>query len=152
MLGWFNIDRDVQALEDFRRRMEQMFDEWDRGEPNGDTNGWRAVNGSWPRGNLYDTGTDLVLQVGVPGITQEDLKITGNNEVLTISGERKVETPEGFTAHRRERPPVRFCRTFSFPVKVDLEKTEANLKDGMLTVRVPKAPEVQPRTITVTAH
>ena len=59
--------------------------------------------------------------------------------------------PSGYTAHRRERAPVQFARSFALPCKVDIEKTAAVIKDGVLTVTMAKAPEAQPRQIQVQA-
>ncbi|MCK6588252.1 MAG: Hsp20/alpha crystallin family protein, partial [Polyangiaceae bacterium] len=72
-------------------------------------------------------------------------------DVLTLKGERKSDAPQGYTAHRRERAPIQFARSFSLPCRVDLEKTSAVVKDGLLTVTMAKAPEAQPRQIQVQA-
>lgn len=58
--------------------------------------------------------------------------------MLTLKGERKSEAPKGYAAHRRERAPVQFSRSFALPCKVDLEKTTALIKDGVLTVTMAK--------------
>ena len=145
MLGWFDMDTQLDALEMFRRRMDQLFDEAAR-EPAPA----RRTSG-WPRANLLDEGEALVLQAGLPGVKIEDVEITGNAETLSLSGQREVAVPEGYSPHRQERASMRFCRSFALPVKVELEKAEATLKDGILTIRLPKAPELKPRAITVRA-
>jgi HSP20 family protein len=142
LYGWLDFDRPSDAMDDMRRRMDRLFDELDRETA-------PVREGAWPRGVLYDAGERLVLEVAVPGLVKEDVHISGSQDVLTISGERKLTVPEGHTAQRRERLPVRFCRSFAFPVKVDVEHAQASLKDGILTVSVPKAPEVRPRSIAV---
>ncbi len=142
LYGWLDFERPWDAMDDVRRRMDRLFDELDRETA-------PAREGAWPRGVLYDAGDRLVLQVAVPGLLKDDLQITGSQDVLTLSGERKLTVPEGHTTQRRERLPVRFCRSFAFPVKADVEHAEAALKDGILTVSVPKAPEVRPRSIAV---
>ncbi|MBN1336185.1 MAG: Hsp20/alpha crystallin family protein [Deltaproteobacteria bacterium] len=142
LYGWLDFDRPWEAMDDFRRRMDRLFDDLDRETA-------PVREGTWPRGVLYDAGEHLVLQVAVPGLTKEEVQISGSQDVLTVSGERKMAAPEGHTTQRRERLPVRFCRSFAFPVKADVEHAEAGLKDGILTITVPKAPEVRPRSIAV---
>jgi HSP20 family protein len=144
MLGWFEIDRELDAFEDFRRRVDRLFDEASRrSEP--------QTHGRWPRANLWDEGEALALELGVPGVKLEDIEINGNDNTLHITGLRKVETPEGWAAHRRERSGLRFARSIQLPVKVELEQAEANLSDGILSIRLPKAPELKPRSIQVRA-
>ena len=72
--------------------------------------------------------------------------------MLTISGERKVEAPEGYSVHRQERGSVKFSRSFTFPCRIDTEKASATVKDGVLTIKLAKAAEAKPRKITVTAQ
>ena len=83
-------------------------------------------------------------------MTEKELQISLNQDVLTLSGERKPDAVEGYTVHRKERPSVRFSRSFSLPCKVDPEKTSAVLKNGVLTLALNKAAEAQPRQIAVT--
>jgi HSP20 family protein len=141
---WYDIDRDLAVMDEMRRRLEGLFGDFD---PRSAT----RLSGSWPRANLYDTGSSLVAVLEVPGLSQDDLEIEGHRDALTISGVRKVVAPEGYKVHRNERRPGRFSRTFGLPCKVDLEKTTASLKDGVLTVTLEKAAEAQPKKITVSA-
>lgn len=106
----------------------------------------------WPRVNLYDRGEAFEVQAEVPGLREEDLDISATGESLTIKGERKVATPEGYTVHRSERGAHRFARTVAMPAKIDASEVSAALKDGILTVTLPKRPESKPRSITVKAH
>jgi HSP20 family protein len=145
--GWGDFDRTFSLLDEMRRRMDRAFDE---------VAGGRApaigVHASWPRANLYDTGSELMLRAEVPGVSEKDLDLQLNQDVLTLSGERKAEVPEGYSAHRRERGGLKFSRSFTLPFKVDPEKCSANLERGVLTVKIAKAPESQPRQITVKAN
>jgi len=146
MLGWFDIDGQLDALEVFRRRMDQLFEEASR-EP-----GVAPQRcGGWPRANLSDRGEELVLEAGLPGVRLEDVRISGNADTLSISGQRPAPVPEGYRPLRQERANIHFCRSFSLPVKVELDKADAALKDGILTVRLPKAPELKPRAVAVRA-
>ena len=94
----------------------------------------------------YQVTTEL------PGATQEDIKVDVHNGVLTISGERKVAVPEGYRATRRERSPVKFSRSIRLPEDVDDGQIAATMKDGVLTLTLPKRPEVKPRAIPVKVH
>jgi len=140
---WFEIDPTHAALEELRqlRDIASFFNNWDTG-----------LEATWPRANLYDTGEELVLRAEVPGLDEKDLKIEAYQEVLTISGERKVQVPEGWSTHRRERENIKFSRSFSFPVHVDVERVSADVKNGQITVHLPKAAAVLPKAISVQAR
>jgi len=146
---WIDFDRTIPTMDELQRRMNRLFDELDvvRGPV-----GAVALHGSWPPVNLYDDGDALVVEALVPGLGAGDITVTSNQGVMTLAGERKSDLPEGYRAHRRERGAVHFSRSFSFPCEVDLEKTSATVKDGVLTITVAKAPEAKPRQITVKAE
>jgi HSP20 family protein len=139
---WGEIDSTFAWMDELRRRMDQAFQEFDQ------SYGFYPTAG-WPRANLYDSGSELVLKAEVPGLLHKDLNVTINQDVLTISGERASDAPQGYSVHRQERTPVKFSRSFSLPTKVDPEKVGASLREGMLTIRLSKVPEAQPRQITV---
>ena len=147
---WTDFDRTLSMMDEFQRRMNLLFDEYEGGST--PARGRIALHGTWPPMNLYDGGEELVVEALVPGLSDKEITVTCNQGVMTIAGERKDEVPEGYTVHRRERGAVRFSRSFSFPCEVDLEKTSASVKDGILTVTVAKAPEAKPRQITVKAQ
>ncbi len=142
--GWGDIDRTLLALDELRRRMGRAFD-----ETGGERGSGIAGFANWPPINLYDTGSELFLRAEVPGVSEKDLDLQVNQDVLTISGQRQTEVPEGYSAHRRERGAMRFSRSFTLPFKVDPELCEANLKHGVLSLKIGKAPDARPRQITV---
>lgn len=138
MLGyWTDLDRTFAAMDELRRRMEQALAPTN--EP--------PLRG--PRVTLYDEGAQLVLKADLPGVAESDVQLQLTNDVLTVGGQRKVETPEGYSIHRQERAPLRFARSFTLPCKVRADEIAATLKNGVLTVTMPKAPESQPRQIAV---
>lgn len=141
---WYDIERDMAVMDELRRRMEDVFGETSRPTT--------RMTGSWPRANLYDAGNSLVAVVSLPGLNEEDIQIEAHQDALTISGTRKVEVPEGYRVHRQERRPGRFSRSFGLPCAVDLEKTKATLKDGLLTVTMEKHAAAQPRQIAIKAE
>ncbi len=108
-----------------------------------------TVTGAWPRANLWDRGGELVLEAEVPGLAQKDIQVTATADSVTLAGERKLAAPEGYAVHRQERAPLRFQRTFALPVRVDLEKVAAQVRNGILTITMAKAQDAKPRQITV---
>jgi HSP20 family protein len=94
---------------------------------------------SMPAVNIKEDDNRFVLDLAVPGIDKKDLKIEIHEDVITISSENKSEKEEnrdGFK--RREFSYSAFCRSFYLPENVSKEKIEANYKDGILTVELPK--------------
>jgi HSP20 family protein len=133
-----------------RASLNALRREMHRRTGNDETESIRRLNPTdYPRIGLFDTTEQLVLRAEVPGMKEEDLDITIDEETLTLRGTRKIEIPEGYTVHRQERAETTFARSFRLPCKVDGEKTGALLKDGLLTVTLPKAPEVHARQISV---
>jgi HSP20 family protein len=88
----------------------------------------------------------------VPGMSAEDVKVDVEKNVLTLSGERKVEKEEIEDTYRRvERQYGSFTRSFTLPETVDTENISADLKDGVLALRLPKKNAPTPRSISVKA-
>jgi HSP20 family protein len=146
---WYDINREMAALEELQQRMRRAFDDQWLGRPL--QSGVLGGAASWPRANLYDTGASLTALVLVPGLSGDDLDIQVNGDILTISGERKAAVPEGYRVHRSERGARKFTRSFGLPCAVDPEKTNAKLVDGVLTVTMEKHPESRPKQIAVSA-
>jgi HSP20 family protein len=91
-----------------------------------------------PAVDVVENNDKIELFADLPGVKQEDLDIQVEKDVLTIRGERKGERSAGA-----------FSRAFTLPKHVDAEKIGATLKDGVLTLTLPKRPEAQPRHIKV---
>jgi len=92
-----------------------------------------------PAVDLYEEGKDLVMKTDMPGVKKEDVHIDLSENVLTISGEKKMEeTVEKGGLYRCERSYGRFSRSFELPFDVDKEKITAILKEGVLEIRLPK--------------
>jgi HSP20 family protein len=139
------------AMDLLRRRMDRLFDEIQPAREGG-RDAERMWSGRFPRLSFADTGAGLVLEADLPGLGEKDVQLSIHQDVLTISGERKQDAPQGSYVHRQERRPVRFSRSFALPCKVDPEKSTASLKNGVLTLTLAKASEAQPRQITVKAQ
>jgi HSP20 family protein len=134
---WNDFDHTLALFDDFRRRMDRMI-----------ANAEHRSSAA-PEMNIRDEGKQIHLVAEVPGVPQDKLQVSLHNNTLTISGERASDLPDGYTIHRRERTPIQFSRSFTLPVKIDAEKTQAELKDGVLRLTLEKAAEAQPRQIAV---
>ncbi len=102
-----------------------------------------------PAIDLYQTTDDIVAVVELPGMRKEDIELSLQDGMLTISGERKEEKAEGDKTGRSERFVGKFRRSITLPTRVDANKVSATYKDGILTVTLPKAEEVKPKQIQV---
>lgn len=97
---------------------------------------------SMPAVNIREDEKRFTLDLAVPGIDKKDLKIEINEDVITISSEQKVEKEESRDDFkRREFSYTSFCRSFYLPENVNKEKIEANYRDGILSVVLPKEEE-----------
>lgn len=100
--------------------------------------------------DVRDTPEAFIFQADVPGLKEQDLEVQISGKRLTIRGKREAERKEpGHTYYTYERSYGSFARSFTLPESADLEKCNADLKDGVLTVKVPKRASEQPRTIAV---
>jgi len=140
--GFADFGRGYAPQAQFRRELDRLFGEFER-----------AVTPSAAAAalSLDEDGTNFVLRADVPGLTENDFEISVAGNTVTLRGERKVEVPEGYSEHRRERSAVSFAKSFQLPTRVDSDKVTATLKHGVLTLTLPKAAEAQPRQISVKA-
>jgi len=148
--GWSDFDEMFSAMNQLRAYMDRVFENT-LGDRVSDTGALPFYAGTWPRANLIDAGSNLIVTAEVPGLSEKDLKLSLNQEVLTITGERKVRAPEGYSAHRQERPSFNFSRSFTLPCRVNADRTSASVKDGVLTVTLEKAADAMPRQIAIKA-
>jgi HSP20 family protein len=146
----FSVDNDWdQQFTQLRQQMANLLEEFD--------GGWAAnpsVFGGarrWPRVSVVDMGEQLVLSAEVPGLSNKDIQVSLEHDVLTIAGERKIATPSGYSVHRQEREGFKFVRSFPLPAKINAEKVNATVSNGILTIALPKTPEAQPKRIEVRA-
>jgi HSP20 family protein len=103
-----------------------------------------------PRFELKETKEAYVVNADLPGVKEADLEVALNGNLLSVKGQREEEHhEEGESFYTSERSYGSFARTFTLPDSVDSEHVDANLKDGVLTVRVPKRPEAQPKRIPI---
>ena len=105
--------------------------------------------GGVPEVLTKNTDEGYELSADLAGLTQDDLRVEVHRGVLTLSADRKNPSPEGYRVHRKERRGFQFSRSFTLPEDADVERVEASMKNGVLTVTVGKRPEVKPRQIPV---
>jgi len=103
-----------------------------------------------PAVDIKETPKEYLVTAEVPGIDKKDIHIEIADNLLTLKGERKFEKEQKEESyHRVERSYGSFTRSFSLPTKVKADAIEASFKDGVLTVKIPKAEEMVPRKIEI---
>ncbi|HLF57052.1 MAG TPA: Hsp20/alpha crystallin family protein [Thermoanaerobaculia bacterium] len=136
----------------YRNRLDRMFNQmlqdfWGAQGPSEPVGGrvWM------PAVDIKETEEALHFSVELPGMTKEEVAITLENNVLTISGERKFEkeTKKGEEYHRLERSYGAFSRSFTVPGGVQTDKVDAKFADGVLTIALPKQENAKPRKIQI---
>jgi HSP20 family protein len=121
---------------------------------------WDPFRGDWGNSNpspafvpgfdVKETKEAYVITADLPGVRDDDLELSLTGNMLTISGKREDELrEEGETYYAMERSYGTFARTFTLPDGGDADNVTADLKRGVLTLRVPKRPEVQPKRIEI---
>lgn len=112
----------------------------------------RRNSGGYPALNAWSNEEEAIVRVELPGFAPEDIEITLAQNTLTLRGARKGEEPkEGEKYHRRERWNGRFTRSFELPFDVDKEQIDADFRNGLLTIKLPRAAEDRPKKIEVKA-
>jgi len=104
-----------------------------------------------PAVDIYETNDrEYVVKAELPEMKREDIAVTFEQSVLTLTGERKASfEDDNGSYHRSERAHGKFTRSFTLPATVDGSRISASYKDGVLTVRVPQRDEAKPKQITV---
>jgi HSP20 family protein len=108
-----------------------------------------AGSGAFPLVNVFNDGEDFVLVAELPGVKKEDLDIQVRGDTLRIQGKKAIAHDEGASVHRRERTAGQFDRTLTLPAELDATKVSAQYRDGVLTLRLPRAESAKPRTVTI---
>jgi HSP20 family protein len=99
---------------------------------------------------MIQTEDDVIVKATLPGVKPEDLQLSVTGEVLTLRGEIKQEEEvKDATYHLKERSYGSFSRSISLPAQVVADKAKAEFENGVLTLVLPKAEEVRPKSISV---
>ncbi|MGZ8845409.1 MAG: Hsp20/alpha crystallin family protein [Pyrinomonadaceae bacterium] len=137
------------TLDPFRRsnRMERLFE--DPVFRTMTTEDWPLK--AWtPPCDIFETDKELVMKFELPDVKKEDVEVKLEQNVLSLRGERKFEEKtDRENYHRVERHYGEFMRSFSVPLYVDAAKINAEFKDGVLTITLPKNEEARPKQINV---
>ena len=109
-----------------------------------------ADAGVFPLLNVTEDGDKFYMRAELPGVKADDLDIQATGKTISISGERKIPVEHNNARyHRREREAGKFSRVLAMPSEIDSDRIEASLRNGILTVMVPKAEATKPRQIKV---
>jgi len=131
-----------QEMDQLQREMNRLFDATSRG---------RVLSApSYPAINIWTNADGQFLSAEMPGVHPDDIDIDVTGDALSISGERKPdEIVKDAYYHRRERNYGSFSRTIQLPFIVDTNKVEANFKNGVLMISLPRAEADKPKKITI---
>jgi HSP20 family protein len=140
--------KDFMSLDPFRllpNRMERLFDEpLFRHAEEGPMKAWV------PPCDIFETDKELVMKFELPEVKKEDVEVKLEQNVLTLHGERRFEEKtDRENYHRVERHYGEFLRSFNVPLYVDAAKINAEFRDGVLTIKLPKNEEARPKQINV---
>src|SRR5437868_1830575 len=138
----------LREMEDLQSRLSTLFGR----TPMRRGNGKESITlPEWtPLADITEDEKEYVIKAELPEMKKEDVKVTVENGVLTISGERKFEAEEKKKKyHRVERGYGTFMRSFTLPDDADFNKVNAEFKSGVLTVHVPKSEQAKPKQIEV---
>lgn len=107
-------------------------------------------SGVWaPPVDVAEEKDKIIVRVEAPGMNENDLKVSFEDGLLTVSGERQFERKDDRNYHRIERTYGSFTRTFSLPRTVDANSIGANYRDGILEIEIPKLEEAKPKQIQI---
>jgi HSP20 family molecular chaperone IbpA len=107
----------------------------------------REIYEATPAVDIYENEDEILVHADMPGVVKEDISVDIDNGTLSISGVRKLET-DGAAAYE-EFMDVEYIRSFSVPQTIDVEKVEAELKNGVLRLHLPKSETAKPRQIEI---
>jgi len=130
----------------FQERLNRFFGE---AYPSHEEN-WSVT--TWaPACDIYETENEIIVKAELPEVKKENVKVTLEDSVLTIRGERNLESEtKRENYHRVERRYGEFVRSFTLPAITDPARIKAEFKDGMLRITMPKREEAKPKQVEVT--
>lgn len=137
-----------RELEEMSERLNRVFGRAAVGRGNGKET--MTVADWTPTVDISETDSEYLIKAELPEVKKEDVKITLEDGVLTMQGERRQEKEEkGTRYHRVERSYGSFVRSFALPDLVDETKVKAEYKDGVLNLHLPKSEKAKPKAIEV---
>jgi len=136
-------DMDIfSEMEKLRREMNNLFSNY------GSTTG----SSTYPLMNVYDDKDNILVSAELPGLTKEHVNITFSDGTLMVSGKQQpLAKAKGMTVVRKERSEGDFEKSLRVPTKIKQEAIKASFSNGILSITLPKAEEVKPKTIAIEA-
>jgi HSP20 family protein len=134
-------------IPELHRELERVFN----GALHADDCGCQTTTSTAPAVNLWEEDEHFVAEVEVPGLSMENLELVVRGEELSIKGQHPDRRDEKVGYHIKERSGGTFVRLLALPAKIDTERVDATLKDGVLKVVLPKAASAKARKIAVQA-
>ena len=141
----------VREIDSLQGEMNRLFSSFfDTPTGRGGNGGATAARRWIPAMDLVETDEHFVLKADLPGMTESDVNIEIEKNVLTVSGERKTEHEEKHEGYfRLERSAGAFSRSLTLPEGVDADAIAATFDNGVLEVRIPKPAQIQPRRVQI---
>ena len=138
-----DLSNTLEEMDRMRRRMDRLLSTYTG------AGGLPGVSGVFPPLKVHEEDGKICVEAEVPGIKAEDIQISVVDRTLTLSGERRPEEVADVSFHRRERTYGSFHKAVSLPEDVNTEAVQAECKNGVLRIVIPKAEHAKPRKITV---
>ncbi len=140
---------DVREFEELQNRLATLMGRARVRTPSGKEEALTVAEWA-PLVDIVEDDKEYLIKAEVPEVKKDDVRVTVQDDVLTITGERTLEKEEkGRKYHRVERSYGRFVRSFTLPEDADGDKVAAEFKDGVLRVHLPKSEKAKPKTIEV---
>ena len=134
--------REMMSL---REAMDHLFDDAFTRPVSMSANAW-----SVPAVDMYQTDNEVIVKAALPGVKSDEVQINVTGEILTLKGEvKQQEEIKEKTYHIREQRWGMFERSLALPTEVVADKAKAEFENGVLTITLPKAEEVKPKSITI---
>lgn len=128
----------IDRLNWFKDQMDQLW-----------SGALTAASAASPALNLWDDGEKFYAEAELPGFKIEDIDLAVAGSELHLRGKRQATSGKDWVVRRQERACGEFSRTVTFPAAIDADHVQASLKDGVLSITLPKAPTAKPRKIDV---
>ncbi len=136
-------------VQQLRREMDRLLSGFAGGV--GDVS-WPLTGRGRPALNAWETDDAFQVELELPGVKGDQIDLSVVGDELTIKVERPDTEQEGVTYHRRERPVGSFARVFRLPLPVDADRVAADMRNGVLTITLPKSESARPRKIPVSSR
>jgi HSP20 family protein len=144
----FRYMNPLHPVHQLRREMDRL---WSRVAGEDFEPPWTGIVRGQPAVNVWETAEAVYAELETPGLKSDQLDISVVGDQLSIRVQRPEVEEAGVTYHRRERPVGSFTRLLRLPAPVETGAVEAELQNGVLTIKLPKAKEARPRKIEVVA-